>query len=187
MPRKDFERMQLAGVIGKPIDGYGRYGATYAVVLYIGRKAGLTYGGWREGQAIPDSRAVQVVSRRREQQIGSFDATITHAEGYYRGKPEESIQVRIIFVPSPRERTFQAFSRNIRQLAQRVAADLAQREVLIDWQVPGKAIRTDTASPLRAPAATDEKKFCAWVRKHSESARKDPDDSCYQAPARRKR
>jgi hypothetical protein len=171
-----------------PIEGYGTLGDTYAVTLYIGRTAGITYGEWKEGETISGAEAVAAVMRRRAQQVGDrVSATVIDARGYYKkGTHEDAIQVRVIFVRSDRERSAAAFTRNIRQLAQAVAGDLAQREVYVDWQIPGRAVRTVSASPKPAPAPTNEKAFCAWVRKHSDSARTDPDDACYAPPRKRK-
>lgn len=175
--RKRFWQARARG----QLSGYASYGEGTKATLKIGLKAGLDYGEWREGDRIPDASASSVVYFRRARQIGAGEVGLTavKAEGRYRGQREPSVGVDLIWIPSKREPTRAAFFKNVRRLAQEVAADLAQREVIVEWDAPGRRGRVDTATPTKAPLATDAKRFCRWVREHSPSARRDPRDACY--------
>jgi hypothetical protein len=158
--RKRFWQARARG----QLSGYASYGEGTKATLRIGLKAGLNHGDWREGDRISDASASSVVYFRRAKQIGADEVGLTaiKAEGRYRGEPTRA-----------------AFFRNVRQLAQQGAADLAQREVIVEWDAPRRRGRVDTATPTKAPPATDAKRFCKWVRQHSPSARRDPRDACY--------
>jgi hypothetical protein len=171
------------------LGGYDVLGPTTKATLGIGRKTGLRYGGWREGETVPTRAAVAAVVGRRAEQIGPAAVGLTHLApgGYYKGQSEPSTRVELIWTGEAREPTRKAFYRNVKKLAQDVASDLAQREVYIEVYVPGRrgfVIRTDRATPRAAPPAGEEARFCAWVRRFSRNAKTDPDDPCF---ARRRR
>lgn len=174
------ERRRRFWLSGSQIGGYATYGAGTKATLKIGRKTGLAYNGWREGQTISMDAAVSVVNRRRAGQVGQRQVglTATRTEGRYKGGKEPSLNLEIAFVPSAKEKTKTAFFRNVKKLAQGIASDLAQREVIVAWDAPGRRGKIDTATPSKAPSALD-KKFCSWVRKFSSSARRDPSDDCF--------
>lgn len=164
----------------KQVEGYATYGSGTKATLNIGRKTGLDYAGWKEGEPIEKASILAVVTRRRAKQIGAEEVgySVTITEGKYRGSAERSVKVDIIHDASTGE-TRKQFERNVKQLAQGVAGDLAQREVIVEWQAPGKRGRVDTASPPKAPSPKD-KRFCAWVRENSRSAQENPKDACYK-------
>lgn len=169
----------LAGATG--IGGYGIYtraGKTKAV-LSIGRLAGLDLGRFREGQRITPLSALRAVMRRRMEQVDPRAAASTTmlATGFYGGRREPASKIEIVWTPD-QERTSRQFVRNVKRLAQEVAGDLAQREILVEWDAPRLRGRAETASPRMAPSPTSAK-FCAWVRRHSRSARLNPRDRCY--------
>jgi hypothetical protein len=192
MPTKPWPRDKQLGYVralGR-VAGYDTYGPTTKATLFVGRTAGLNLSGLREGQKISTDAVERAIAKARVGQVGVgvYGATITATEGRYRGQKERSVKVELVFVPFAREKTPAAFARNVKALAQDVATDLAQREIVIEWTAPGKlGGRTDTATPKAAPPATRGEAFCAWVRKHSNAARR-PSDPCYaRAKPKRKK
>jgi hypothetical protein len=163
--------------------GYGTYPAACAATLVVGQTAGLDTRGRTTGDPIPLEDAVGAVMRRRRGQVGRehAGANVVAATGFYGGEPEGAIRVCLDWFPTPRERTRRVFDRNVRRLAQGVADELSQREVLVEWRARGRFARTDGASPPGAPSPTDRERFCAWVRRHSRRARTDPTDPCYRS------
>lgn len=163
--------------------GYTIFGVGTKATLSIGQTTGLRYAGWREGEKIDPTALIAAVMRRRGQQVGVQNVNLSaiEMEGRYKGQPEDSMQVGLIFIPSKKEKSRAAFYRNIKTLAQRIAGDLAQREVIIEWNSPDRRGRTDSASPMRAPPPSDraDSKFCKWVREHSRRAQRDPSDACH--------
>jgi hypothetical protein len=189
---KKFWQWQQIGYgtgFGRPLEGYAAARKqTPKATLVIGRIAGLDYGEWREGDKIPSRSVEGTVVGRRAEQVGVAHTGLTRidARGVYQGGSEPSARVTLVWVKSSAEKTPQEFFRNMPKLAQRVASDLAQREVLIEWDAPMRRGRVDRASPLAAPSPAS-KKFCSWVREHSRSARQDPRDACYAKPRRKPR
>lgn len=177
--RREFWRRRARG--GSGLEGYATAGSTAKATLYIGRKAGLSYGGWREGEKIPISGIVTSIVGRRAEQIGPAATGLTYvtASGVYRGQREQSARVELQWEKSKREPSVAAFSRNVKKLAQHVAGDLAQREVIVEWNTSRKRGHTDIATPTKAPSKRD-KRFCAWVRRFSHSARTRPRDPCWE-------
>jgi len=173
---KNFWRKRSLG-----LSGVGTYGLGTKASLLIGRKTGLNYSGWREGETINPVALVSAVANRRAKQVGLDGANLSAVDqrGRYQGEPEPSVRVDMIWIPSKREPSRAAFYKNIRMLAQQVAGDLAQREVIVEWDSPDRRGRVDTASPSKAPAPTSDK-FCTWVRKHSRRAQRDKADGCYE-------
>jgi len=173
---------------GSLLSGYGSYGTGTKVTLSIGRKAGIDYGPWREGQEIPVRSVTAAVVDARAAQVGVGDVGLTRidAHGRYKGKPEPSAKVELIWIKSKKESTPQRFFANVRRLAQEVAGALAQREVIVSWDAPGRRGRVDTATPTRAPSALRRAEFCAWVSRHSRKARLDRSDDCYEELRRRR-
>ena len=162
------------------VEGYATYGPQTKATLNIGRTTGLDYAGWREGEPVAKEDILAAVTRRRAKQIGPANVgfSVTMTEGKYKGSAERSVKVDIIYDKFAGE-TRKQFERNVKQLAQGVAADLAQREVIVEWQAPGKRGRVDTPSPPKAPSPKD-KRFCAWVRENSRTARENPRDACFK-------
>jgi len=160
--------------------GWGKLGGTTKATLYIGSKTGLETGPVPEGKTIPKVKVLETVYGVRAGQIGpAAGGTTTIAEGRYKGIPERSYKVEFFPEEGPAK-----FRKNIRQLAERLATDLGQREIFVEMVTRGKKTETFTASPTRAPSPLNEAAFCSWVRKNSKSARVDPSDPCY---AKRKR
>lgn len=163
------------------IAGYGIYTKTRKtkVILSIGRRAGLDFGRIREGQAITSTAALRAVMRRRMEQIdpGAAASTTVLGTGYYRGRREPTSKVEIVWTPD-QERTSKQFIKNIKRLAQEVAGDLAQREINVEWDAPGRRGRAEAASPVGAPSPQSPR-FCAWVQRHSRSARTNSADPCF--------
>lgn len=173
---KDFWRKRALG-----LSGVGTYGIGTKASLYIGRKTGLRYSGWKEGETINPTSLLIAVARRREDQVGETNVNFSSVkmDGRYQGSPEKSARVDLIWIPSKREPTARKFFSNITKLAQQIAGDLAQREVIVEWDAPNRRGRVDTASPTKAPPPTSAK-FCTWVRKHSRRAQRDKNDGCYE-------
>lgn len=176
----------LAGIRG--VSGYAVYGATTKATLYVGLRQGLEAGPTTEGKLIPRNTAMGAIAGRRIAQVGysAASSTTSMAEGVYQGKPEPTLKVEIAFTREPDETTLPKFRKNIQALAENVAKDLGQREVLIEWMVGGKKTETATASPKGAPAPTSDA-FCGWIRKNSSEARTLKTDRCYEAPKPRKK
>lgn len=167
---------------GLGLTGVGTYGIGTKASLYIGRTTGLRYSGWREGESISPVALLGAVGRRRANQVGIVGTNLSAVDmkGRYKGAPEKSVRVDMIWVPTKREPTAKDFFSHISALAQQVAGDLAQREVIVEWDAPGRRGKVDTASPTKSPSPTNKKKFCAWVRRHSRRAQKDKNDDCYE-------
>lgn len=174
--QKQFWRKRGAG-----LSGVGTYGLSTKASLYIGRKTGLRYGGWKEGESISPVALMAAVGRRRGNQVGipGVNLSAVDMKGRYKGAPEKSVRVDMIWIPSKKEPTRKDFYRNVTKLAQQVAGDLAQREVIVEWRSPDRRGRVDTASPTKAPSPTSAK-FCKWVRQHSRRAQQDKNDDCYE-------
>ncbi len=164
----------LAGTI----QGYGQYGRTTKATLFIGREAGLEHGPVPEGKVIPKNTVIGAVMGLRTMQIGpSAGGTITATEGYYKGSREPALKVDLFFDGS--DGSIKAFERNVKKLAEEAASALAQREIIIEWAIPGKHAVTASATPKGAPSPTTAA-FCPWIREHSKSARTNPRDVCYR-------
>ena len=148
--------------------GYGKYGPGVTAVLYIGRKTGLNLGRWREGATLPDAVVDRIVFRARERQVGPLlvGGNLTRLSGWYKGQPERTVKFEVAFEPTSRERTPRAFIKNVQTFAQAIAKSLAQREVIVKWDGPGRRGLVETASPTGAPSPTSPK-FAAWVKAHS--------------------
>ncbi len=183
--RTQLEMARGLGASLRGMAGYATYGATNKATLYIGRKAGLRNKYVPDGGLLSKELVINVVGAARSAQVGHSEAssTITVAEGRYQGQREPSIKVEIAYTGAPRDKTIEGFQENIQKLAQRVAAKLGQREILIEMLTDHRT-ETSTASPPRAPAPTDRAEFCAWVRRHSDAAKTNSSDACYRAPAR---
>lgn len=178
-------RQSYRTVFGGPLEGYDVYGATTRASLLIGRKTGLETGPVPEGKTIPKTTVVDAVMGYRATQVGRDAAsTVVDSTGYYKGDREPSMRVDLAFVPNERERSFSAFQRNIKKLAQVTASALGQREILIEWVQNGRTMTTATATPLEAPSPLD-KTWCSWVRANSKSARTNKADPCYRKPRKR--
>jgi len=163
------------------LSGYSSYGEGTKATLSIGRKAGLKYGGWKEGEKIKPGSVFRAVFERRADQIGETNVGLTgvRAEGLYKGSREPSMKIDIIWTGEKPEKRRGTFFKNVEQLAQQVAGDLGQREVYIEWSAPGRRGRVDTASPTKAPSRFD-KDFCKWVRRFSKRARTEKSDGCFK-------
>ena len=162
----------------KRLHGYADYGPTKMVTFVVGRKPGLD-GPWAPGSVIPIEQVIGAVVKRRAAQIGVHNVELTSYKvaGYYTGAGEPSTKVEIYDTGLTLEQG--RFDANMRDLGQQLAADLAQREVLM-IRHNGRRTVTSTATPTGAPPATRADAFCAWVRKRSTVARTDPKDSCYR-------
>jgi len=180
--RRRYWRSQVLG-------GYGSFGPGTKATLKIGRKAGLTYSGWREGDAISKASVGASVAARRGKQVEKYGYNITDTAGSYKGQKEPSASVELAWIPgdNKNENTRAAFFRNVKRLAQEVAHDLAQREVLVEWDAPGRRGRVDSASPVKAPSPTNRPDFCDWVREHSRSAKKNRSDDCHESKFTKKK
>lgn len=161
--------------------GYDTLGTGTKAVLSIGRIAGLSLRGWHEGQRIPVRTIVAAVVGRRAEQIGASGVGLTYVGvgGRYKGQSEPSTKVELIWTGEARERSLALFYKNIRKLAERVAFDLAQREIYVEWTGPRRHGRVDRATPVGAPSSGREDAFCTWVRRFSRSARMNPRDACF--------
>ena len=151
-------------------------------VLFVGRRAGFSNRNYNEGRRISEGTAGYAIAHRRQQQIGPkhVGVTVLPGIGYYQGKDEPTTRVEIAWIPNKREGGVPAFRRNVRKLAQAVATDLAQREIIIEWEGAGVRDHVESASPSKAPKPGDEDSpFCRWVRERSRAARQDPTDGCY--------
>jgi hypothetical protein len=163
------------------LGGYGSYGHGVKASLYIGRTAGISSRRFREGTQIPTERVLASVVGRRATQVGSANVGLSSfdVKGIYKGAREPSMRIDLVYTGD--EPTPAAFFRNSRRLAQQVAGDLAQREVIVEQHSPRRkghgTIRT--ASPVGAPSPLRQDAFCRWVRTVSESARTNPSDACY--------
>lgn len=202
---RDNERRKGLGAALRGIfHGYGSYGATHKAILTIGRRVGLSSGKRKEGSTLAPSDVLNQVVKLRVDQIGpKAGITVSQADGRYDGKAERSVRVEV--VDTGDDGTPAGFRRNVRRLAERVAGDLQQREVIVEITKPKtgarRSKRTDdrpatietfTASPPGAPSPTDRDRFCAWVRKNSDearAARTADEDGCFAPPkpARRRR
>ena len=176
--RKYWQRRARFGA--SVLGGYGSYGTGTKATLKIGRRAGLNYAGWREGSIVPMRVVLATVLERRARQIGGNDAgyAVTETKGRYGGKSEPSVNVELVWTGAKKEPSRATFFRNVARLAQDIASDLAQREVIVEWNAPGRHGRVDTATPSKAPSALSPA-FCAWVRRHSSEAKRDRDDPCF--------
>jgi len=172
----------LRGILG--YDGYGTFGQTKKATLFVGREVGLSTGPKPEGTILTENQVVGKVMGLRVEQAGpAAGATIVSAKGVYKGKHEPSVKIEL--VDTGIDRGPNGFQRNVKQLAENVAKELGQREVIIEWQ-DGKKTTTATASPAGAPSPTSPK-FCDWVRRNSESARSNPQDACYEPERKAKK
>jgi len=171
--------MKLLGALPANVEGYSTRGKSVSATLLVGAKAGLTYSGKQEGKKISTKEIVGTIKKLRGEQIGasSVGASIINQGGIYKGQPENSLRVQVIFDGSGGE-TPRAFEKNVRSLAERAAGKLAQREITILWDTPNKRNVVAAASPIKAPSP-DSKQFCAWVRKHSKRARTNAKDPCH--------
>lgn len=179
--RRAFRPRGLARAYEHVFGGHGIYtDAKTKAILSLGLKRGF---GPKEGKLIPARTASDAIFRGRGDQVGhaTVAGTIFPTIGYYKGTREPSMQVQIAYLPG-QERSAAGFMRNIRQLAERLAKRFDQREVLIEWEAPGKRGTVESATPTGAPSPTDPK-FCAWVRTRSRNARTDSKDGCYEANA----
>lgn len=165
--------------------GYGMYTSAKAkAILSIGLRRGF---GAQENKLIDPEAASEAVFDLRKKQVGFQTAgTIFPTTGYYKGTREPSMRVDIAFIPDKRERSPAQFVKNVKSLAQGIASALDQREVLVEWEGPGRSSRIESATPEGAPPPTSPK-FCAWVRGRSASAQSDPKDACYEPPKRKRR
>ena len=151
-------------------------------ILSIGLRRGF---GAQENKLIDPEAASEAVFDLRKKQVGFQTAgTIFPTTGYYKGTREPSMRVDIAFIPDKRERSPAQFVKN--DPAQGIASALDQREVLVEWEGPGRSGRIESATPEGAPPPTSPK-FCAWVRGRSASAQSDPKDACYEPPKQKRR
>jgi hypothetical protein len=181
------------------VDGVGSYGPTEKATLYVGLKTGIDQANTPTGAPVHADSVEDAVFALRTRQVGVKDAsqTTTIAQGKYRGSSEPSLKIDLVHTFPDRETSREAFETNVRTLAEELAGEFAQREILIEWTKPvdvkeksrGKnktktvtRIETETASPTGAPAPTEEK-FCEWVRSRSANARTNPKDACYAPSA----
>lgn len=157
--------------------GWSPLGGTTKATLYVGSKTGLSIGPVPEGKQIPQGALIETVIGIRAGQIGpAAGATATVAKGRYKGQPETSYKIE--FFP---DEPLPKFKKNIRQLAERAARDLGQREIFVEMIEGGKRTSTYSASPSGAPKPTDRNAFCSWVRANSKAAKR-PGDDCYRSP-----
>jgi len=121
-----------------------------SATLVIGRTAGPGTRRRTTGDFIPFARAVKAIMIRRRAQVGdeAADASVIASMGYYGGRPGQTTRICINWVRTRKEATQRAFDRDIRRLAQQVAGDLSQREVLVEWRAPGRRSRVDRVRPL---------------------------------------
>jgi hypothetical protein len=133
-----------------------------SATLVIGRTAGPGTRGRTTGDFIPFARAVEAIMIRRRTHVGdeAADASVIASMGYYDGRPGQTTRVCINWVRTRKEATQRAFDRNIRRLAQQVAGDLSQREVLVEWRAPGRRIQVDRVKPS---TPTKPKRGASWI------------------------
>lgn len=114
------------------------YGDSRSVTLLVGRNKGKDPAN-RTGRCrtLPEeAKTVQydeLFIEARAAQIGreNVGATRTEGKGWYRGDPEKAVAYQVAFVPSPREKTYEAFKRNMNRLAESLATKLCQDSILV--------------------------------------------------------
>jgi hypothetical protein len=164
------------------LHGWSRLAGTTKATLFVGAKVGLSTGPLPEGRMLPEGEVIDAVVGFRGRQIGpAAGATYTIAKGRYNKKNETTYKVE--FFP---DEPLPTFKRNIKALAQEAAKRLGQRQVFVEMIVNGKTTTTYAATPTGAPNPKQWPKFCAWVRKNSNDAKR-PGDECYEAPKPRRK
>ena len=103
-----------SGLGAAPLKGYGRYGPDVSVTLFIGRKAGLNLGEWREGQKLTEAAVDAAIFRKRAAQVGKrgVGGNVTSTGGWYQGEPEKSARFAVFYAPNPKAPNVRAFVRN---------------------------------------------------------------------------
>ena len=74
-----------------------------------------------------DARGAQVTDN------AAIGATRVASRGWFKGKPERSVAYQMAFIPGlpGGEKTFAAFERNVKRVAERLAARFCQDSVLV--------------------------------------------------------
>lgn len=118
------------------IDPYGR---SRSATLYIGRKRGKN----RQNQTARCKRLIkrelpirtvdQIFIDLRCSQVGreNVGATRHTGAGWYQGQPESSLSYEVVFIPSAREKSYRAFTKNIKKLAEKMSNRLCQDSIII--------------------------------------------------------
>ena len=138
----------FSGLTG--LEGYFVCPDARSATLVIGQTAGFGTRGRTTGVLSLFAKAFEAIMIRRRAQVGdeAAEASVIASTGCHGGRPGQTIRVCINWVRTPKEATQRAFDRNIRRLAQQVAGDLSQREVLVEWRAPGLRSRVDRVRPL---------------------------------------
>lgn len=117
----------------------------------------------RAAGVIDRDNVVDAVRRARAIQVGPREAGATVsavASGIYEGGEEPSVVVSIIYRQTAREEVFSDFERNIQLLAEKLASDFAQKEILVRW-ADGTL---QSASPVGLPEPGPD--LDAWLGEH---------------------
>lgn len=98
---------------------------------------------------------LDVVKRVRRKQAGVAGWTVSSASGGFEDNPEEPVtELRLLWFQSPDEPDFLAFETNVLELAEQLALDFAQKEILVALHAAGREdiVRV---SPKGMPAPGD--------------------------------
>ncbi len=149
-----------------------RYGpnrvATFYVGLHPGKKSRRRADCADAPSSIPVDVADQAFLSLRAEQVGSHvGATRLRAEGWYEAEPEPSLVYQIVYVPSEYEHSPRSFVRNMESLAERLAAELCQDEIIVvyDDSLHRVALGADPMEPRVRPASRAE--IPAGLRHHA--------------------
>lgn len=134
LPEPKFQGLGRPKLLGR-VDSYG---ATQTATLYVGLDKGKDEHN-RGGRCkrLPAKAGVAKVDetfvRTRARQVGreNTGATRIKGKGWFEGRPEQSAAYEVVFIPSNKESTYQAFRQNINRLAERMAKQLCQDSVIV--------------------------------------------------------
>jgi hypothetical protein len=132
------------------------YGPTRAATLLVGLKKGQAPQNRRGACArlpgqLTTSRVDKLFLAERRKQVGAANvgATRQDARGWYQGAPEKSAAYEVIFIPNDVEPDWRAFTRNMKKLAEKMAKNLCQDEVILVTDNAGKKATYAASCPRR--------------------------------------
>lgn len=86
-----------------------------------------------KGRQVPLKAMDETFIELRKQQVGTGNvgATRQKGAGWYQGQPEQSASYQVVFIPTPKEKTYRKFTKNMYKLAEKMANRLCQDSVIV--------------------------------------------------------
>lgn len=111
-----------------------------SVQVFFGRTVGFNVGKRRVGSKISENLIRGEFIKQRKYQVGIKNVGVTFIaqRGAYEGKPENSIQIVVMYFPSPKEPTFAKFIKNILILCEDMRIHFGQKSVYANFYKGGR-------------------------------------------------